>query len=82
MTFLVWRPDRGETVDDARTYDAPNVSMAACRAAEYDHMNRNGWEWTWPVTYHVQKWRGAPVYAVDVERVCAPTFIAGKPSLA
>lgn len=82
MTYLVWRPDADETVDDARTYDASNISLAAVAAAEHDHAQRDGWEWSWPVTYRVQAGAGAPVYSVEVNRESMPSFWAERPRLA
>lgn len=82
MRYLVWIPDHGETVADAREFDALNISMAACIAADYDHDLRGGWEWTWPVTYHVQAdATDAPVYSVEVNRETVPEFYAEKPRL-
>jgi hypothetical protein len=84
MRYLTWIPDRGETVDNACAYEAPSVERAAELAAEHDHAHRDGWEWTWPVTYHVQL-AGDPdgfrVFGVETNREMAPTFWADKGKL-
>jgi hypothetical protein len=77
MKFKIWRPDAGETVEDAREYVEDDARLVAKAAAEYDHANRDGWEWEWPVTYHVQDSSGRTV-SVEVNRETVPEFWAER----
>ena len=74
--YAVWRPDC-VTEKYARYYDASEAAEAAQFAAERDHA-QDGWEWSWPVVYHVRLCESDQIYAVSVDREMVPEFVAGK----
>lgn len=78
MIFKVWIPDRDETSESPREHEATDPRMAAQRAAMHDHSTRDGWEWTWPITYHVRGETG-PTWSVEVNRETVPEFRAEQP---
>ena len=64
-----------ETEDYHRTYDASSHKEAAELAAEYDHSQRDGWEWSWPVIYKVRSPSGQ-LALVEISREMVPDFHA------
>lgn len=73
----VWREDEDE-FNDGRSYDDDDARDAAKSAADYDHSSRDGWEWSWPVTYLVRNMETLKCYKVEVERESVPEFWAGR----
>lgn len=74
MRYLVWDPDNS-LVEDARVVDGfDDPRDAAKHAAEHE---RDGWDMTWPVTYHVRDENGVTV-AVEVEREPSWWYRAGE----
>lgn len=75
--YTVWRPDI-EPEDEGKPYDAIDVPCAANLYATYCHRHRDGWEWSWPVTFRVRDPDGA-IWVVEVELEMVPEFLPGKP---
>lgn len=88
LKLKIWRPDRGETVEDAEdfevtrlgwddeTLDKTELCYAAEKYADYCHARRDGWEWSWPVTFHVADEDGKFLGVAEVDRDMAPVFNA------
>lgn len=76
--YKVWRPDVGETEDTAREYAAHDVPSAAAAHSRHCHYHLGGWEWSWPITFHVKDPTNDRTYSVEVEREMIPEFVPGK----
>lgn len=76
--YRIWRLDYDELDEPGKTRSASSIREAAERQADWDHARRDGWEWSWPVTYLVEESSGVR-WEVEVERHTVPEFEAGKP---
>lgn len=84
--YAVWRHEHDER-EDAHVYEATSPRAAALEHAAHVHM-QSGFEWSWPVTFHVADdlavegalERGEPVewWAFSVERETVPEFWTGN----
>lgn len=83
-TLLFWQTDCSETVDDGHPLEvdqfetSDDLEWAAEQYAEYYHDNRDGWESTWPLTFHVAKVDGTLLGSVEVEREIRAHFVSSK----
>lgn len=75
--YMVWRDDEDEA-ECARKYEAYDVHDAAQDAAAWDHSNRDGWEWSWPIVYKVRDVATDQLWAIEVDRETVPEFHAGR----
>lgn len=76
--YRVWRADDDED-DYAENYGALSVRDAARLYADYCHRHRDGWEWTWPITFHVRNLTTGETFAIEVVRETVPDFQPGDP---
>jgi hypothetical protein len=78
-------PDQGEMLDDATTFPSTwvvgpedDAEWLAEDAAEYEHTNCDGWEASWPLTFHLFTEGDVFLGAYSVEREYDPVFHASK----
>jgi hypothetical protein len=79
MRFEYYIPDHDETAEDAREVDCLycDPEDVAEAAAEYCHVHRNGWEWSWPIVFAIIGHDGTET-RLSVDRVAVPEFRARR----
>lgn len=83
--YRVWRPLHDETEETGgqrgkpAEYGAIDERSAALYHANVCHAHRDGWEWSWPVTFRVKNMATGKVWDIEVERHSVPEFVANTP---
>lgn len=75
-TYRIWRDGHDEHDADQRTAASPQDATTA--QAEHDHAARDGWEWSWPVTYLVEDVATGQRWRIEIDREVVPHFSAGR----
>jgi hypothetical protein len=76
LRYKVWQEDDGEK--SARQREANDPEDAAAEQADYDYLNRGGWEHSWPVMYVVEDDATGMRWRVKVDLDFDPVFHAAE----
>ena len=76
-TYKIWAPVYGETVDDHGDFNSvyDDLEYVAEDFADYYHDNCDGWECSWPITFHIADENGKLLGVVEVDRETRPSFV-------
>jgi hypothetical protein len=76
--YRVWQPG-DESEEDGRDWGALDLERAAQVHADYCYRHRDGYEWSWPATFHVRDPVSGKVYEISVDLDMDPVFRPGRP---
>lgn len=78
IRLRAWVPHHGMSFDDGYLFEVDRIDLKqnAAAFAGIFHAQHDGWEASWPVTFHIAKDSGEFLGEIEVEREMVPHFVS------